>query len=172
MCGESPGVVTAGALEGLGSPGLGLEFRVLGPLEALVDGCRRASAARASGRCWPSCWCALTRLCLSRGLWTRSGPRSHRSLLETCFRRMSRSCARFWGRDAIATRGRGYVAAVADGALDLRVFERRASAGARALDEGRFGVAAMEFRGALALWRGPRLRISPTSRRADGRGAP
>ena len=61
------------------------------------------------------------------------------------------------GRDAIATRGRGYVAAVAEGALDLRVFERRASAGARALDEGRFGVAAMEFRGALALWRGAAL---------------
>jgi DNA-binding SARP family transcriptional activator len=54
------------------------------------------------------------------------------------------------GRDVIATRGRGYVAAVDDGALDLRVFERRASAGARALDEGRFGIAATEFRGEIA----------------------
>ncbi len=61
------------------------------------------------------------------------------------------------GREAIATRGRGYVAAVQEGALDLRVFERRASTGARALADGRFGIAAVELRAALALWRGPAL---------------
>ena len=61
------------------------------------------------------------------------------------------------GRDAIATRGRGYVVEVRRGGDRPDRFERQASAGARALDDGRPGVAAAELRAALALWRGPAL---------------
>jgi DNA-binding SARP family transcriptional activator len=86
-------------------------------------------------------------------VWAEEPPVTAGNVLQTYVSQLRKAL----GRDVIATRGRGYVAAVAEGALDLRVFERRASAGARALDEGRFGVAAMEFRGALELWRGPAL---------------
>jgi DNA-binding SARP family transcriptional activator len=156
-CGESPRVVAARPWEGLGAPGLGLEFRVLGPLEALVDG----TPARLGGPRQR----ALLALLLVRAnevvpvarlvdeVWGEEPPVTAGNVLQTYVSQLRKVL----GRDAIATRGRGYVAAVAEGALDLRVFERQASAGARALDEGRFGVAAMEFRGALALWRGPAL---------------
>ena len=77
------------------------------------------------------------------------------------------------GRDAIATRGRGYVAAVAEGALDLRVFERRASAGRAGARRGalwrcRRGVPRRAGAVARAGARGSRRRAM----RADGRGAP
>jgi DNA-binding SARP family transcriptional activator len=148
---------TDGAWEGLGSPGLGLEFRVLGPLEALVGGV----PARLGG---PRQRALLALLLVHANevvpvarlvdeVWAEKPPVTAGNVLQTYVSQLRKVL----GRDAIATRGRGYVAAVAEGALDLRVFERRASAGTRALADGRFGVAAMEFRGALALWRGPAM---------------
>jgi DNA-binding SARP family transcriptional activator len=86
-------------------------------------------------------------------VWGEEPPLTAENVLQTYVSQLRKVL----GRDAIATRGRGYVAAVAEGQLDLRVFERRASAGARALADGRLDVAATEFRGALALWRGPAL---------------
>ncbi|HEY1517298.1 MAG TPA: AfsR/SARP family transcriptional regulator [Solirubrobacteraceae bacterium] len=130
---------------------------MLGPLEALVDG----EPARLGG---PRQRALLAVLLVHANevvpvarlvdeVWAEQPPVTAGNVLQTYVSQLRKVL----GRDAIATRGRGYVAAVAEGALDLRVFERRASAGTRALDEGRFGVAAMEFRGALALWRGPAL---------------
>jgi DNA-binding SARP family transcriptional activator len=130
---------------------------VLGPLEALVDG----MPARLAG---PRQRALLALLLVHANevvpvarlvdeVWAEEPPVTAGNVLQTYVSQLRKVL----GRDVIVTRGRGYVAAVAEGALDLRVFERRASAGARALDEGRFGVAAMEFRGALALWRGPAL---------------
>jgi len=135
----------------------GLEFRVLGPLEALVDG----SPARLGG---PRQRALLALLLVHANevvpvarlvdeVWGEEPPVTAGNVLQTYVSQLRKAL----GRDVIATRGRGYVAAVVDGALDLRVFERRASAGARALEDGRSGVAAVEFRGALALWRGPAL---------------
>jgi DNA-binding SARP family transcriptional activator len=130
---------------------------VLGPLEALVDG----MPARLGG---PRQRALLAVLLVHANevvpvarlvdeVWAEQPPVTAGNVLQTYVSQLRKVL----GRDAIATRGRGYVAAVAEGALDLRVFERRASAGTRALDDGRFGVAAMEFRGALELWRGPAL---------------
>ena len=141
----------------VGTGRLGLEFRVLGPLEALVDGL----PARLGG---PRQRALLALLLVHANevvpvarlvdeVWGEEPPVTAGNVLQTYVSQLRKVL----GRDVIATRGRGYVAAVVDGALDLRVFERRASAGARALDDGRFGVAATEFRGALALWRGPAL---------------
>ena len=130
---------------------------MLGPLEALVDG----MPARLGGPRQR----ALLALLLVRAnevvpvprlvdeVWAEQPPVTAGNVLQTYVSQLRKVL----GRDVIATRGRGYVAAVDEGALDLRVFERRASAGARALDDGRFSVAATEFRGALALWRGPAL---------------
>ena len=86
-------------------------------------------------------------------VWGEQPPVTAENVLQTYVSQLRKVL----GRDAIATRGRGYVAVVGEGRLDLRVFERRASAGARAMADGRLDVAAMEFRGALSLWRGPAL---------------
>jgi class 3 adenylate cyclase/DNA-binding SARP family transcriptional activator len=61
------------------------------------------------------------------------------------------------GRDAIETRGAGYMLRVEPDALDLHVFERLARAGSVALHDGRFEEAAGVLREALALWRGAAL---------------
>jgi DNA-binding SARP family transcriptional activator len=130
---------------------------VLGPLEALVGGV----PARLGG---PRQRALLALLLVHANevvpvarlvdeVWAEEPPVTAGNVLQTYVSQLRKVL----GRDAIATRGRGYVAAVAEGALDLRVFERRTSAGTRALADGRFDVAAMEFRGALALWRGPAL---------------
>jgi DNA-binding SARP family transcriptional activator len=130
---------------------------VLGPLEALVDG----MPVRLAG---PRQRALLALLLVHANevvpvarlvdeVWGQEPPVTAGNVLQTYVSQLRKVL----GRDLIVTRGRGYVAAVAEGALDLTVFERRSSAGARALDEGRFSVAAMEFRAALALWRGPAL---------------
>jgi DNA-binding SARP family transcriptional activator len=136
---------------------VGLEFRVLGPLEALVDG----TPARLGG---PRQRALLALLLASANevvplarlvdeLWGDDPPVTAANVLQTYVSQLRKAL----GRDAIGTRGRGYVVAVADGGLDLRTFERRAAAGARARADRRHDEAAAEFRGALALWRGPAL---------------
>jgi DNA-binding SARP family transcriptional activator len=86
-------------------------------------------------------------------VWGDDPPLTAGNVLQTHISQLRKAL----GRDAIGTRGRGYVVDVADGTLDLRVFERRAAAGAQALADGRFDDAAADLRAALALWRGPAL---------------
>jgi DNA-binding SARP family transcriptional activator len=61
------------------------------------------------------------------------------------------------GREAIATRGRGYAALLADEDIDLRSFERLLSDGSTALERGDAAEAGKQLAEALALWRGPAL---------------
>jgi DNA-binding SARP family transcriptional activator len=136
---------------------VGVEFRVLGPLEAIVDGLQvrlggpRQRALLAILLVQANEVVPVTRLVDE--VWGDDPPVTADNVLQTYVSQLRKVL----GREAIATRGRGYVAAVQEGALDLRVFERRASTGARALADGRFGIAAVELRAALALWRGPAL---------------
>jgi DNA-binding SARP family transcriptional activator len=134
-----------------------VEFRVLGPLDALVDG----GPARLGG---PRQRALLAILLVHANevvpvarlvdeVWGDDPPVTAGNVLQTYVSQLRKAV----GRDTIGTRGRGYVVAVADGALDLRVFERHAGAGAQALAAGRFEAAAAEFRAGLALWRGPAL---------------
>jgi DNA-binding SARP family transcriptional activator len=136
---------------------VGLEFRVLGPLEVLVDG----SPARLGG---PRQRALLAILLVHANevvpvarlvdeLWGDDPPVTAANVLQTYVSQLRKAV----GRDTIGTRGRGYVVAVPDGALDLRGFERHAGAGAQARADGRFADAAAEFRAALALWRGAAL---------------
>jgi DNA-binding SARP family transcriptional activator len=134
-----------------------LEFRVLGPLEVLVDG----TPARLGG---PRQRALLALLLVHANevvpvarlvdeVWGDDPPMTAGNVLQTYVSQLRKAL----GRDTIGTRGRGYVVAVPDGALDLRHFERHASAGAQARADGRSGDAAAEFRAALALWRGAAL---------------
>ena len=136
---------------------MALEFRLLGPLEVLVDG----TPARLGG---PRQRALLALLLVHANevvpvarlvdeVWGDDPPVTAGNVLQTYVSQLRKAL----GRDAIGTRGRGYVVAVPDGALDLRRFERHASAGAQARADGRSGDAAAEFRAALALWRGAAL---------------
>ena len=151
-------ILARGALgHAIGSPGVALEFRVLGPLEVLVNG----TPARLGG---PRQRALLALLLVHANevvpvarlvdeVWGDDPPVTAGNVLQTYVSQLRKAL----GRDAIGTRGRGYVVAVPDGALDLRRFERHASAGAQARADGRSSDAAAEFRAALALWRGAAL---------------
>ena len=76
---------------------------------------------------------------------------------RTSSRGTSPGCARPLGKEAIETRGAGYVVRVEPGALDLQRFEELAHHGSRALEEGDAARASSSLGDALALWRGPAL---------------
>jgi DNA-binding SARP family transcriptional activator len=134
-----------------------VEFRVLGPLEALVNGApARLGGARQRALLATLLVHANEVVPIARlidEVWGDDPPVTAGNVLQTYVSQLRKTV----GRDTIGTRGRGYVVAVADGALDLRVFERRAGAGAQALGDGRFDDAARELRAALSLWRGAAL---------------
>lgn len=136
---------------------MGLEFRILGPLEALVDG---APAVLGGPRQRAVLAILLAHAdeivpvaTLVDGVWGERPPETAANVLQGYVSQLRKAL----GRSAIVTRGRGYVLTAADDALDLRRFERRLRAGADARQAGRPADAAAAFRGALALWRGPAL---------------
>jgi DNA-binding SARP family transcriptional activator len=134
-----------------------VEFRLLGPLEAL-DGERPLPLGGTRQR-------ALLALLLVEAnrvvpadrlvdeLWPEGPPPTAATALQVYVSRLRKVL----GANAIATRGPGYVVEVDPEALDLHRFERAASAGRRALAEGDAAGAAELLEGVLAEWRGPAL---------------
>jgi len=134
-----------------------VEFRVLGPLEASVDG-RPAELGGARQRAVLAILLAtpgevVPASRLIDDVWGEDPPGTAANLLQGCVSHLRRAL----GKDAIETRGSGYAVVADEGALDLALFERHAGAGARELSAGRPEAAAGELRAALALWRGPAL---------------
>ena len=133
------------------------EYRILGPVEALVDG-RPVDLAGPRPR-------AVLALLLTRAnavvagarrrdeRWGEAAPATAANVVQGYVSSLRRAL----GKDAIETRGRGYAVRVAPGALDLQRFERLASEGSAALAAGRPDDASNALREALALWRGPAL---------------
>jgi DNA-binding SARP family transcriptional activator len=132
------------------------EFRVLGPVDAIVDG-RSAHLA-------PQPRAVLAILLLQAGqvvpatrlidaLWSDDPPATAANLVQGYVSQLRKAL----GREAVETREPGYLIRVAPDALDLQRFERLATDGARALESGRAGVAAECLREALALWAGDAL---------------
>src|SRR5262249_33531736 len=132
------------------------EYRVLGPVEALVDGrpVRLAPRARAvlavlllhSGRVVPA-----TRLV--DALWGDRPPETAANIVQGYVSSLRKTL----GRGALETREPGYLLRVERDALDLHRFERLATDGARALEEGRSDEAAALLNEALTVWRGEAL---------------
>jgi len=132
------------------------EFRVLGPVDARVDGvsARLAPQPRAvlamlllqAGHVVPS-----TRLV--DGLWGDDPPATAANILQGYVSQLRKAL----GRDLVETREPGYAIHVGRDALDLHRFERLATDGARALENGQAPAAAEQLREALALWSGDAL---------------
>jgi DNA-binding SARP family transcriptional activator len=134
-----------------------VRYRVLGPLEADVDG-RPARLGSPKQRVvlallllQPSTLVPATRLI--DGLWGDEPPTSAPNLVQGYVSGLRKAL----GKDAIGTRGVGYVLRVPRGALDLQLFEQLAHDGSQALERDDPVGAAALLREALALWRGPAL---------------
>jgi DNA-binding SARP family transcriptional activator len=136
---------------------VGVEYRVLGPLEALVEG-RPAALGAPRHR-------ALLVLLLAQAntvvpvyrlideIWGDAPPAGASNLVQGAVSHLRKVL----GRDTIVTRGSGYAVKLGADALDLYRFERRAEEGSLALEQGDFERAADTLTAALDLWFGPAL---------------
>jgi predicted ATPase/DNA-binding SARP family transcriptional activator len=148
-----------------------VEFRILGPLEALVG-----AGAVPLGP--PKQRALLATLLLARGavvsrdrlvdgLWGSDPPVSAVESLQVYVHKLRRAL----GPARIQTAGSGYRVSLDDAQLDLARFEREVERGRRALAAGEVEEAATGLAAALALWRGPALadlpRDAPTAAEAE-----
>jgi DNA-binding SARP family transcriptional activator len=134
-----------------------VEYRLLGPVQALVDGRPvELGGPRPRGVLVVLLTQANTLVPAYRlldAIWGEDPPASSANLVQRAVSQMRKGL----GREAIETRGGGYLVRVEPDALDLSHFERLAHAGNVALAEGRHEEAAALLREALSLWRGPAL---------------
>jgi DNA-binding SARP family transcriptional activator/pimeloyl-ACP methyl ester carboxylesterase len=148
-----------------------MEFRVLGPLEAVVDG-RPVALGGTKQRA------LLARLLLENGravglerlvddLWGEAPPETARKMVQVYVSRLRKLLP----KGMLETRASGYQLAVPPESLDLERFEALRAAGRVALEQGRYGQAAAELRVALGLWRGPALAEFPNEPFASGESA-
>jgi DNA-binding SARP family transcriptional activator len=133
------------------------EFRVLGPVEAAVDG-RVVPLPAAKPRA------LLAVLLLSRNrvvpvhelvaeLWSDEPPDTATKALQVYVSQLRKAL----GADRLTTKAPGYSLRVEDGELDLDEFERLARTGRDRLGAGDAAGAAEALGEGLALWRGPAL---------------
>jgi DNA-binding SARP family transcriptional activator len=148
------------------------EFRLLGPVEAVVDG-EAVSLPAAKPRA------LLAVLLLNRNrvvpvselvddLWSEEPPDTAVKALQVYVSQLRKAI----GADRVLTKPPGYSLRVDDGELDLDVFERLVLEGRERLAAGDAEAAAERLGQALELWRGPALaefRAEPFARDAGAR---
>jgi DNA-binding SARP family transcriptional activator len=148
------------------------EFRVLGPVEAVVDG-EPVALPAAKPRA------LLAVLLLNRNrvvpvhelvaeLWSDEPPETSTKALQVYVSQLRKAV----GPDRLSTRPPGYSLRVEEGELDLNEFERLAREGRERLAAGDAEAAAERLGQALDLWRGPafaEFRSEPFAREAGAR---
>jgi predicted ATPase/DNA-binding SARP family transcriptional activator len=133
------------------------EFRILGPVEVLVEG-------RPVGLGAPKQRAVLAKLLLARGaavsrdqlvdaVWGDGPPESPAAALQVYVHGLRRAL----GAERIERHGSGYRVRLAQGELDLDRFEGLIARAERALAAGDADDAAADVQAALELWRGPAL---------------
>lgn len=145
-----------------------MDVRVLGPLEARVNG---RSIAPTAGKARQ----ILALLALEAGqvvtvptlieeLWGMQPPRSALTTLQTYILRLRRLIGSALmaeettaAKDLLVTRCGGYLLNVQRGDIDVHAYEQLAAAGARAAEVGDTESASRLLRSALEVWRGPVL---------------
>ena len=136
---------------------MGVEFRILGPLEASVDGAPVGLGGRHQRGVLALLIAQANEVVpverLIDGLWDEAPPDTAANVVQGYVSQLRK----LLGRDTITTHGRGYRLTTADGAVDLQRFEHQATAGMREHAAGRAARASTAFAAALALWRGPGL---------------
>ncbi len=149
-----------------------MEFRLLGPVEAIADG-RPVPLPAAK----PRALLALLLLSGGRvvsvdglidGLWGDEAPDTAGKALQVYVSQLRKAI----GADRVVTKPPGYALRVDEGELDLDRFEQLAREGRDLLAEGDAKAASERLAEALALWRGPALaefRDDPFARDAAAR---
>jgi DNA-binding SARP family transcriptional activator len=149
-----------------------VEFRVLGPVEAVADG-HPVPLPAAKPRA------LLVLLLLRRNrvvpvsdlvadLWSDEPPETATKALQVYVSQLRKAI----GADRVLTTPRGYSLRVEEGELDLDVFEQLVRVGRERLGAGDAEGASQRLEQALALWRGPALAEfgeEPFARDAGGR---
>jgi len=134
------------------------EFRLLGPLEAVVDGTPVRLAAEK-----PRALLALLLLNRNRvvpterlvdELWGEEPPARATKALQVYVSQLRKAL----GPERLVTRSPGYELRVEEDELDVARFESLAAAAREQLSAGNARAAAAGLREALELWRGPALR--------------
>ncbi|MEU4626368.1 BTAD domain-containing putative transcriptional regulator [Actinoplanes sp. NPDC023801] len=138
-----------------------MEFRVLGPLEVLVDGQRidiggnRQQIVLASLVVDAGTVVSIDRL--MKAVYGENLPTSARVQVQICVSALRRLLGSHGHPDLILTRNQGYVL-VPDGiTLDIRRYEHLIREARAAGDLGRKEESTARYREALNLWRGPAL---------------
>jgi predicted ATPase/DNA-binding SARP family transcriptional activator len=137
---------------------MGLEFRILGPLEVCGEegplplGGRRERVALAllllnANR-------RVSRDELGEALWGESLPATAANAIQVVVSRLRKLVE---PDGTLSTERAGYLLRIDPARLDLNVFERLLEEGRAALTDGRPEVVSARHREALALWRGPAL---------------
>jgi len=142
-----------------------VQFRILGPIEALIDG-RSAELGAPKQRGLLALLLVNRRRVMTAeqlidGLWGETPPASALQSLQVYVHGLRRAV----GAERIETAGRGYRVVVGEDELDLDRFERALARGRAALEAGRADDAADDFREALAVWRAPALADLPDETR-------
>jgi DNA-binding SARP family transcriptional activator len=134
------------------------EFRLLGPLEAVVDGTPVRLAAEK-----PRALLALLLLNRNRvvsmerlvdELWGEEPPARATKALQVYVSQLRKAL----GPERLVTRSPGYELRVDEGELDVERFESLVAAAREQLSAGNARAAVQGLREALELWRGPALR--------------
>ena len=135
-----------------------VEFRILGPLDVLVDG-HEIALGGARQRA------VLAILVLHRGevvsvdrlidaLWGERPPATAKKTVQVYVSRLRKELGQ---EGLIATRGGGYVLETSPDDIDADRFARLAAEGREALERGDPDAASARLAEALAVWRGPPL---------------
>ncbi|MGW1406027.1 AfsR/SARP family transcriptional regulator [Streptomyces sp. NPDC002403] len=135
-----------------------MEFRILGPVGAWVDGeeiplngtkqrTMLAALLLAGERVLPD-------YRLGEALWGKRPPGTYQAQIYTYASRLRRHLE---NHVEIMRRGSGYMLRITSGCFDYGDFTTLSHSGRAALREGRYGRAAELLRAALGLWRGPTL---------------
>jgi DNA-binding SARP family transcriptional activator/Tfp pilus assembly protein PilF/energy-coupling factor transporter ATP-binding protein EcfA2 len=143
-----------------------LEFRLLGPVEIVLNGKPISISA-------PRQEIVLSMLLLDSNqvvsvrrlidaLWDADPPSTAKSQVQFTVSALRRLLAHSDGREVIATRSPGYLIHASDDSLDVKIFERLAARGEAAAAEKRPGEAVQHLRAALKLWRGPAMTGVPS----------
>ncbi len=144
-----------------GALGTGVEFRILGSLEAEADGVLLSLGGHRNevvlamllldaGRTVP-----VTRL--ADAVWDDDPPVTAAKQVRNAASRLRRLLEANGAPGAIVTVGAGYQLGVPDTDIDARVFEARITEAEHAASAKRPAEAADALRSALSLWRGPLL---------------
>jgi DNA-binding SARP family transcriptional activator len=140
---------------------MGIEFRILGPLEVIRDG-RVLPLGSPKQRALLALLLVHANETVSRDrlieeLWAENPPASVESAFHVYLSRVRRLLDSAAGGELLSRQAHGYTLRVGPDQLDATRFEGFVGEGNEALAAGKARLAADRFRQALALWRGPPL---------------